>query len=122
LEYTAGSKADVIIGSNSGTLKMTPLINFNKILVANRNCTTCGGRHAYDPSLGVTWAVPSETQVKNINFAYHSSIPVQMTGTLMKDSICAKQAEQDGYMCVNENEDSMAPFYLVQSSELPVFA
>lgn len=93
LEYTNTGKADLIIGSNSGTLKMTPLVNYNKMLIANRNCTTCGGKHAYDPSLGVTWAVKGDQQVNSINFAFHSSIPIVLNGTLMKDSICAKQAE-----------------------------
>ena len=57
-----------------------------------------------------------------MNFAYHSSIPVRLDGTIMKDSICSKQAEQEGYMCVSEDEETMAPFYMVETAELPIFA
>lgn len=57
-----------------------------------------------------------------MNFTYHSSIPVRLDGTIMMDSICGKQAEQEGYMCVNEEEENMTPFYMVKTAELPIFA
>jgi hypothetical protein len=40
----------------------------------------------------------------------------------MKDSLCAKQAEQEGYMCVDDANSTFAPFYMVASAELPIFA
>lgn len=101
---------------------MTPLINYNKILIAQRNCTSCGGKHAYDPSVGVSWAKKSNDQVPSLNFAYHSSIPVRLNGTVMLDSVCGKQAEQDDFQCVSNEEGSLAPFFMVKESELPIFA
>ena len=39
----------------------------------------------------------------------------------MKDSICSKITNELDYDCVEDDEAALMPYYLVKSSELPIF-